>query len=439
MLLARPKFLLVSVIAVMALAGFGYACGDDDEEGETPAPTGATGTPAGLTGELEIFSWWTTGGEAAGLEALFDLYPDVCPGDVEIVNATVAGGAGFNARQVLTTRMLGGDPPGSFQVHMGHELTDTWVTTDYMEPLDTLFEEEGWSDIFPQGVLDIVSYEGKPYSVPVNIHRANVLWYNKTVFEENNLEPPATFDEFFEVSDALEAAGITPLALGDNGIWASVHLMETVLLGSLGAEGYNGLWTGETDWSSAEVTAALENFDKMLDYVNDDHTSLSWDQANDLVIQGDAAMTIMGDWVAADYKAKNFEDFGWAQPPETAGMYQALSDTFGLPKDAPNPEAVKCWLKLVGTKDGQEAFNTLKGSICARNDCDKTLFDPYLQSAMDDWKSDEIVPSLAHGAAASQGWVEEINDAATAFITDKDVAAFQGRLADACVSADVCQ
>ena len=440
MLFTRPKFLFLAAIAVMILAVFGYACGDDDEEGEeTPTATGATGTPAALTGELEIFSWWTTGGEAAGLQALFDLYPDVCPGDVEIVNATVAGGAGFNARQVLTTRMLGGDPPGSFQVHMGHELTDTWVTTDYMEPLDFLYEQEGWADIFPQGVLDIVSYEDKPYSVPVNIHRANVLWYNKAVFEENNLEPPATFDEFFEVADALETAGVTPLALGDNGIWASVHLMETVLLGSLGGDGYKGLWTGETDWNSAEVTAALDNFDKMLDYVNDDHTSLSWDQANDLVIQGDAGMTIMGDWADADYKAKNFEDFGWAPPPGTNGMYQALSDTFGLPKDAPNPDAVKCWLKLVGTKDGQEAFNTLKGSICARDDCDKTLFDPYLQSAMDDWKSDEIVPSLAHGAAASQGWVEEINDAATAFITDRDVGAFQGRLADACVSAEVCE
>src|SRR3990172_713012 len=92
-------------------------------------------------------------------------------------------GGGAQAPQVLTTRMLGNDPPGSFQVHMGHELTDTWVTTNYMEPLDFLFTQEGWSEVFPQGVLDIISHEGKPYSVPVNIHRANVLWYNKQVFE----------------------------------------------------------------------------------------------------------------------------------------------------------------------------------------------------------------------------------------------------------------
>ena len=429
------KFCLILALSLTLLLGLATACEEEKKEGETP---GATQTPGGLTGELEIFSWWTTGGEAAGLQALFDLYPDVCPGDVEIVNATVAGGAGFNARQVLTTRMAGGDPPGSFQVHMGRELTDTWVTAGKMEPLGDLFDAEGWSDVFPQGVLDIISYQGEPYSVPVNIHRANVLWYNKSVFADNNLEPPATFDEFFEVADTLKAAGVTPLALGDVDVWTAVHLMETVLLGSLGPDGYEGLWTGDTDWNGAEVTQALETFKQMLSYVNSDHSSLSWDQANDLVISGDAAMTVMGDWANADYEVKKFTDYGWAPTPGTDGYYDALSDTFGLPKDAPNPDAVTCWLKVVGSKEGQEAFNPLKGSVCARTDCDTSLFNPYLQSAIADWKSDVIVGSLAHGAAASQGWLTEIVDAATAFVTDKDVSAFQGRLADACVAAEVC-
>jgi glucose/mannose transport system substrate-binding protein len=228
----RSRFRLwaIALVAMVALSGVAYACGDDDEDGEETPTAVSTQPSGGLSGELEIFSWWTTGGEAAGLDALFDLYPSMCPGDVEIVNATVAGGGGAQARQVLTTRMLGDDPPGSFQVHMGHELTDSWVTTDYMQPLDALFASEGWNDVFPQGVLDIVSYEGEPYSVPVNIHRANVLWYNKAVFEDNALEPPTTFDEFFTVADALQAKGITPLALGDVEAFASVQLLETTLM-----------------------------------------------------------------------------------------------------------------------------------------------------------------------------------------------------------------
>jgi glucose/mannose transport system substrate-binding protein len=413
---------------LLAVLAVGAACGGGGEKKTT-----------GLSGKLEIFSWWTTGGEAAGLQKLFDLYGTTCSKDVNIVNSTVAGGGGGAARQVLTTRMLGNDPPGSFQVHMGHELTDTWVTQNYMEDLDALFKEQGWSNIFPKGVLDIVSYQGKPYSVPVNIHRANVLWYNKSVFTANNLQPPKTLEEFFTVADALKAKGITPLALGDVETFASVQLMETTLMGKLGAEGYKGLWTGATDWKSAQVTDAFNTYKKMLDYVNSDHSSLSWDQANDLVISGKAAMTIMGDWLEGDMKAKKFTNFGWLPAPGTAGMYDALSDTFGLPKKAPNRDAVLCWLKVVGSKAGQEAFNPLKGSICARTDCDPKLFDEYLQSAMNDWKKDAIVPSLAHGAAAKQGWLTEISDAVTAFVTNKDAATLQNRLATACKNAGVCK
>jgi glucose/mannose transport system substrate-binding protein len=412
-----------------------------EEAAATPEEGAATPEEGAAPAEgkqLEIFSWWTTGGEAAGLENLFGLYTEAYP-DVEIINATVAGGAGFEAKPALKARMLGGDPPDSFQVHMGHELIDTWVTTDYMEPLDDIYAEEGWEEVFPAGVLEIVSYDGHFWSVPVNIHRANVLWYNKAVFEENGWTPPTTFDEFFALADEMQAAGITPLALGDVGIWASTHLFEVVLIGTLGPEQYKGLWTGETDWNGPEVTQALENMAKMLGYVNADHSALSWDQANDLVIDGSAGMTIMGDWVDADNLAKGFEDSGWAPPPGTQGTFDALSDTFGLPKGAPHPDQAREWLRLVGSKEGQEAFNPVKGSICARSDCDPELFGPYLQSAMQDWAADEIVPSLAHGAAASESWVTMINDVMTAFVTDLDVASAQAGLAQACIDAGVCK
>jgi glucose/mannose transport system substrate-binding protein len=424
-----------------ALVVLAVACGGGEEASPTPTVSGsptASATAAPLTGELEIFSWWTTGGEAAGLQALYDLYPQQCPGDVQIVNSTIAGGGGDAARQVLSSRMQGGDPPGTFQIHMGHELLDSYVASGDMEPLTDLYASQGWNDIFPQGVIDIVSKDGVPYSVPVNIHRANVLWYNKATFAAHNLTAPTTFDQFFQVADTLQAAGITPLALGDKEAFASVQLLETTLLGSLGPDKYKGLWTGDTDWSGADVTTALETFKRMLSYTNSDHASLTWDQANQLVIDGTAGMTIMGDWLDGDNTAKGFTDSGWVPAPGTSGSYDALSDTFGLPKGAPNPDAVNCWLKLVGSKAGQEAFNPKKGSICARTDCDPSLFDTYLKSAIDDWKTDTIVPSLAHGAAASPSFASDISDAVTAFVADRDVATLQGRLATACQDAGVC-
>jgi glucose/mannose transport system substrate-binding protein len=403
----------------------------------TEAPTTAASTEKT---QVEVFSWWTTGGEAAGLQELIDQFNAEHP-DAEVINAAVAGGAGSNAKAVLKTRMLGGDPPDSFQVHMGHELIDTWVTTDFMEPLDDVYEQYGFNDAFAPGVLEIVSFDGHPYSVPVNIHRANVLWYNKSVFEANNIDPASvsTFEGWQAAAETLKAAGVTPLALGDNGPWAAAHLFETVLIGTLGADGYKGLWDSTTDWNAPEVTQALENFKMMVSYANTDHAALTWDQANQLVIDGTAAMTIMGDWADGDYVAKGFTGYGWAPPPGNDGIYDALSDSFGLPKDSPHPDLMKEFLGVLGSKEGQETFNKLKGSICARTDCDYSAFDDYLKSSAEDWKTDTIVPSLAHGAAASEGWATAFVDAIGAFVTSGDVAGTQTALAQACVDAGVCQ
>ncbi len=422
----KKLYFLVVVLMIVPLVLAG--CG-----GSSPEKAG--------TGKLEIFSWWTAGGEADGLAEMIKLYSAKYP-EVEFINATVAGGAGSNAKAVLATRMGADDPPDSFQVHAGHELIDSWVKADKMEPLTSLFKDNGWMDSYPKGVIDILSYKGDIWSVPVNIHRSNVMWYNTKVFADAGLKAPTTFDEFFDVADRLIAADITPLALGDNGIWTATHLFESVLLGTMGAEKYKGLWTGTTDWNGPEVTQALETMVKMLGYVNTDHAALSWDQAAQYVADGAAAMTIMGDWAEGYFKSKGMTpnvEFGWAPSPGTTGTFIMLSDSFGLPKNAKDRANALAWLTVCGSKEGQDAFNPKKGSIPARTDGDRALYDEYLKSAMDDFNSNTIVPSLAHGAAASEGWVTAFNDTMTLFVTKLDVAAAQTAMAKACVDAGVCK
>jgi glucose/mannose transport system substrate-binding protein len=420
----KKLYLLVVVLLVAPLLL--TACGGGEEAG---------------SGKLEIFSWWTAGGEADGLAEMFKIYSGKYP-DVEVVNATVAGGAGSNAKAVLATRMNAGDPPDSFQVHAGHELIDSWVKADKMEPVTSIFKDNGWMDKYPQGVIDILSYDGEIWSVPVNIHRSNVLWYNSKILADNGLTAPTSFDEFFAAADKLQAAGITPLALGDNGIWTATHLFESILLGTMGPEKYKGLWTGNTDWNGPEVTQALNTMVKMLGYINEDHAALSWDQAAQLVADGDAAMTIMGDWAEGYFKSKGMTpnlEFGWVPSPSTSGNFIMLSDSFGLPKGAKDRANAVAWLEVCGSKEGQDAFNPKKGSIPARTDGDRALYDAYLQSAMDDFNTNAIVPSLAHGAAASEGWVTAFNDTMTLFVTNQDVAAAQTAMAKACVDAGVCK
>ncbi len=406
------------------------------------APSGSAARAPGKAGpapdpkpaaQLEIFSWWTAGGEAEGLAAMFTLFRSLHPA-VQIINATVAGGAGSNAKAVLATRMQGGKPPDSFQVHAGHELIDSWVVAGKMEPVTFVFRDNGWMESFRPGLIDIISWKGEIYSVPLNIHRSNVLWYNRRIFSDNGLQAPRTLGELLAVCAELARRGITPLALGDNGIWASVHLLESVLLGTLGPDGYRGLWNGGTAWDGPGVRRSLATFSALLGYVNSDHAALSWDGAVQYVIDGKCAMTVMGDWAEGYFKAKGLQpnvEFGWVPSPGTAGSFLALSDSFGLPRGAPDREAAVQWLTLAASREGQDAFNPKKGSIPSRTDGDRRLYDAYQRSAMDSYRVDTIVPSVTHGAAASQEWLGAIQDAIDAFVRDRDVKEVIGALTDA--------
>src|SRR4051812_42630573 len=119
--------------------------------------TAAAVQPASAKGKVEIFSWWA-GDEAPALDALIAVFKKANP-DIELVNATVAGGSGVAARAVLKTRMLGGNPPDSFQVHAGQELIGTYVVSNRMESLNDLYKSEGWNEKFPKGLLDLLTYK----------------------------------------------------------------------------------------------------------------------------------------------------------------------------------------------------------------------------------------------------------------------------------------
>jgi len=419
----QRRQLLAWTALIVALAMVLAACG------------GKGGGKAG-TGKLEIFSWWTSGGEVEALNAIYKIYNEKYP-NVTIENAALAGGQGQggNMKALLETRMLGGEPPDSFQVHLGRELIDSHVIADRMEPLDWLYKEEGWDKLFPADVIAIASYEGKPYSVPVNIHRSNCMWYRPSRLAEAGVtEPPKTWDEFFVVAEKLKAAGIPAIALAeqDAGGGFSGHVLENILVSVLGPDKYKGLFDGSTGWDDPGVTASLEILKKLYSYANPDYASTSWGDINDRFVSDDGpAMMIMGDWTHGVLMSKGFKDYHWTTAPGTDGYFVVLSDSFGLPKNAPDRENAVAFLRVVGSKEGQDAFNPIKGSIPARTDGDRSKYDVYLNEAMDDFKTSVGLPSIQHGAAVKQSFLVDYDAALADLATNFDVAKTQQMLVDA--------
>lgn len=422
----RGRALVATAVVGVLLLG---ACGGDDDD-----DAGGGDGGGGSSDEFEFFSWWTGGGDSEGKEALLDLFAEQNP-DVEVVDSAIAGGAGTNAQAELANRLLADNPPDSYQRHAGKELAAD-IEAGEVEDLGFLYDEEGWRDVFPEQLLELITVDGSLYSVPVNVHRSNLLWYNPAVLEEVGIAaPPTTWDEFLTQAETLEAAGKIPLTVGPT--WTQQHLLENVLLGELGAEAYTGLWDGSTDWESAEVTDALDMFTEVLSHSNLDSAAADWQPAIDPIIEGDAAYNVMGDWADTYFRVE--KELEWetgynaTTSPGTDGVFNFLSDTFTLPEDAPHRDVAIEWLKLAGSQEGQDTFNPVKGSIPARTDGDPSLYTGYLQMPFEDWTNPDttIVGSLAHGVVADNAWKAEIDSALQEFVESGDSAAFAGAVTQA--------
>jgi glucose/mannose transport system substrate-binding protein len=402
----------------IAVALVASACGGSD-----------SGSGGKDSKDVEVFTWWADGGEKQGLDGLVSQFKTDCA-QYNFVNGAVAGGAGAQAKQVLASRLQQGQPPSTFQAHAGAELTD-YINAGQVEDLSASYKEWGLNDAFPKGLIDSLTVDGKIYSVPANIHRANVIWTNKTVLSGAGITAvPKTLPEFFTALDTLKAKGVaTPLALGKD--WTQQMLFEAVLISDLGPDKFTGLWNGKTDWAGADVTTAINDYKKLLTYTNKDRDTFDWTDAEKLIIDGKAGFQLMGDWEAADLDAKGFKDYGYAAFPGNGNAYQWLADSFVLPKNGKNVEGTKCWLKTVGSAAGQKAFNTKKGSIPARTDAAAADYPAYQQTAIAEWKTDTAVPSCPHGSACSQGWQGAVGSAQGKFSSDGDVAALQKALVEA--------
>jgi glucose/mannose transport system substrate-binding protein len=383
---------------------------------------------SGAKGQLQVGNWWTSAGEFAGINAVYDIYRKEHP-DVELIHAGIAGGGGTNFKGANLNKLIAGDPYDTFMLHAGLE-AEQYTPDVYLQPVDDILAETGALEVMPEDLKALLKVRGNTYTVPLNIHRGGVMWTNTRILEKAGLAVPTNFDEFFAACETLKGQGVIPLGLGIADGFELSHTFEDVLLGTVGADKFTGLWNGSLSWNDPGVAQALENFNKMLDCTNEDRATMGWAPAIALVINDQAAFNIMGDWAYGEVISKGASDYvTWNPAPGTQGTFFLVSDGFALPKEAPNKENAIEFMKLITRKDAQEAFNQNKGSICARTDCDYNTFPAdrraYFQSSADDFKTARIIPMVTHGSGAIPSWATQFGDIVIQFASDRDVAAAQ--------------
>jgi glucose/mannose transport system substrate-binding protein len=378
--------------------------------------------------DVEVLHYWTSGGEAKSvaelkkmLEAKGHTWKDFA----------VAGGGGESAMTVLKSRVVSGNPPAAAQIK-GPSIQE-WGDEGVLANLEGVAKKEGWDDLLPGVVSDVMKYDGKYVAVPVNVHRVNWMWANPEVFKKAGATIPKTWDEFFVAADKIKAAGMTAVAHGGQP-WQDATTFESVVLGVAGADFYRKAFVDldPKALNSAEMIKSLETFRKIKAYTDEGAPGRDWNLATAMVIKGEAGMQFMGDWAKGEFTAAGKvpgKDFICAAAPGTSGDFTFNIDSFVM-FDLDNKDLEKGQNDLASTVLSpafQEVFNLNKGSIPARLNLPMDKFDDCAKLSSTDFvataKENTLVPSMAHGMSTFSATQGAIYDTVTEFYNSDSVTA----------------
>jgi len=446
--LSRRRVLATTTAAgLVGVAGCGGADDTNETEETEETPTGEepneTEEPDTEeerdepTNDVELLHAWAPSDGKAAIEALIDGFQEQHP-DVTITEESVEGGFPGDLNQAVLDRVRANNPPSTFQAWPGKSLE---LFEDTFEDI----EEDVWNadlkENYPPGLQELAQHGEDYVTVPVNIHRINNLYYNTAIVEEAGVDPKA-----FEVpSDVVTACATiesatdaVPFAHQTSSAWSTVQLWETILLGQAGIDGYEAFINGNGDRN--QVEAALEAVVDLTEYYPRDASSINFTEANQMVINGEAAFIQQGDWVTAtggegeaatggeEWAYGRIDDFtysdDWNQVtyPGTSGSYLLNMDSFPYMAENPSPVATRLFLRYAGSPEGQVLFNDTKGSIPPRSDADVTRLTLPQQDQFADYTAAEnLPPSIQHGLAVSPDVKAKISDTFDQFIEGYDV------------------
>lgn len=360
---------VVAVVAALTLA----ACGGGASEEEAAAPE----TPAGEATPSEpvelIMNWWGEQ-EAPGAQQWLDqaiaAYEEQNP-NVTITATLVETDAlipTFEAAAAAKT-------PLDIQYFWGGIYTQQPGWAGHIAPISDYIDAEELSNY--TNALSELSYEGKVWTAPWYVNPSFPVLVNKELLAANGLTTPKTWDEFMAVCDALSAQGISTIAGGVKDGWFGGWLYS--MIGAQSLTSHTEVLEAVVGNTSFTDPAMADWWGKLAESRergcwNEDINSLELYQAQELFLQGQAAMTVVAGPEAPNFaeqaggpdKVEVISMPAWTDGP-FAGKIASTSQTLGIPSWSENKEIAADFIRFTHTPEQLQAWYDLTGSLPADN------------------------------------------------------------------------
>jgi ABC-type glycerol-3-phosphate transport system substrate-binding protein len=385
---------------------------------------------AGSSSAQQVQEFWHylgAGGELDAVKAMMAVAEKQMPG--QMTHRPIPGGSA-GLRQQVQVSLMGGVPPAVYQLSAGLELYQL-AESGRLAPLNDAWTAVNGDNIFPEGLMRVVSFGKDHYGIPFSMSILGNAFYNKAIFSKLGLTPPKTWDEFDAVAKKLKENGYQVLTSASGPAWTTYQTYGPIL-SAIGVDGYWELARGKLSLTGPEMTKAFDLFEKhIVANLDSTWTGSKWADGLDRVMKGEIAMYIIGDWGSGYMKQRGWEpgkDYDLFPVPGTLKTTIFQADVVSALKGDKVPVAGN-FAKVVGSSEAQVAFSQKKGSLAARNDVPGDIYDVVSKVEFDKMadKSNQVVPNVY--VLLPSGFREDFGTAIEKFAATKDRKTFNAELA----------
>lgn len=256
-------------------------------------------------------------------------------------------------------------------------------------------EIPNFNDFTPNSIGAWQTEDGVIYGVPY-FGSITGVWYNKDIFADYGLEPPATWDQLLSAAQTLKENGEVAIAHGTNDQWV---LTETLYC-DLGPNFYGGeasrqaLINREIKFTDPRFVKAYDALWQLVEYFPEGYQAIDYVTMQQMFCNEQAAMFIAGSWELGIIEDAGV-NAGWFAPPvENEGdrlQYPFYADlALGVNKDSPYVEEALTYLKWIASAEHASLLaNELPGMYPPLT-IDFEISNPLSQQIMDMAKGDDV-------------------------------------------------
>lgn len=288
-----------------------------------------------------------------------ELHPDIKV-ELEAGDVSVEGGS-------LTTKLNSGmTPPDVILINAGPGRVNLLSSSEMIMPLDELYSKNKWEEQLRSNAFDLVSGEEKIYELPYTLD-ANLVFYNKDIFESNRLQVPENKDEFLNILQTLKENDVKPITIGARDAASVGWLFGKVLESVAGtAEVENTLYK-DGKWNDPEFVKAAETMENWAKegYIIEEALTLKYADSVYQFLNKKAAMEIGGTRKIIDIMAANVEDSvgAFVLPSfidgEVAKPAGGVGLTWVIPTNSEDKDLAETWLNYMLSKEHNELVLSL--------------------------------------------------------------------------------